>query len=149
VSATTWLIFDERFVFFGVLHFIALASVLGLLLVRAGYLNLLLGIAVIVVGNHYQFVWFDETGRRWVGLMTHKPPTEDYVPLLPWFGVVMLGLFAGPAMQRLASRLQPYCAVSTVKWLALAGRHSLLVYLLHQPFLLGGLMLYGRVTSGV
>jgi len=79
--------------------------------------------------------------------MTHKPPTEDYVPLLPWFGVVMLGVFAGPPMHRLASRLQPYCAVPTVKWLALAGRHSLLIYLLHQPLLLGGLTLYARATS--
>jgi uncharacterized membrane protein len=147
VSASTWWMFADRFVFFGVLHFIALASVLGLLFVRAGWLNLLLGIVVIIVANHYQSPWFDETGRRWIGLMTHKPPTEDYVPLLPWFGVVMLGVFAGPPMQRLASRLQPYCAVPTVKWLALAGRHSLLIYLLHQPLLLGGLTLYARATA--
>lgn len=147
VSLSTWWMFAERFVFFGVLHFIALASVLGLLLVRARWLNLILGIAVIIVANRYQSPWFDEPGRRWIGLMTHKPPTEDYVPLLPWFGVVMLGAFAGPAMQRLASRVQPHCAVSPVEYLAFAGRHSLLIYLLHQPLLLGGLTLYMKASA--
>ena len=147
VSVSTWWMFADRFVFFGVLHFIAFSSVLGLLFVRAGWLNLVLGITVIIVANRYQSPWFDETGRRWIGLMTHKPPTEDYVPLLPWFGVVMLGLFAGPTMQRLATRLQPHCAVRPVEWLALAGRHSLLIYLLHQPLLLGGLTLYMDVSA--
>ncbi len=146
VSVSTWWMFGDRFVFFGVLHFIVLASVLGLHFVRAGWVNLVLGIAVIIVANHYQSPWFDETGRRWIGLMTHKPPTEDYVPLLPWFGVVMLGLFAGPAMQRLASRLQPHCSFAPVEWLAFAGRHSLLIYLLHQPLLLGGLTLYTKAA---
>ena len=77
VSVATWWIFAERFVFFGVLHFIALASVLGLLFVRAGWLNLVLGVALILVANRYQSPWFDEPGRRWIGLMMHKPPTED------------------------------------------------------------------------
>jgi uncharacterized membrane protein len=148
VSVATWWMFAERFVFFGVLHFIALASVLGLLFVRAGWLNLVLGVALILAANRYQSPWFDEPGRRWIGLMTHKPPTEDYVPLLPWFGVVLLGIFAGPAMRRLARRWQPRSAASPLDWLAFAGRHSLLIYLLHQPMLMGALVLYTRLSAG-
>jgi uncharacterized membrane protein len=147
VSVATWWMFAERFVFFGVLHFIALASVLGLLFVRAGWLNLVLGVALILAANRYQSPWFDEPGRRWIGLMTHKPPTEDYVPLLPWFGVVLLGIFAGPAMRRLARRWQPPSAASPLDWLAFAGRHSLLIYLLHQPMLMGALVLYTRLSA--
>ena len=108
VSVATWWMFAERFVFFGVLHFIALASVLGLLFVRAGWLNLVLGVALILAANRYQSPWFDEPGRRWIGLMTHKPPTEDYVPLLPWFGVVLLGIFAG--------RSRGGCPRTRTKW---------------------------------
>lgn len=147
VSVATWWLFSERFVFFGVLHFIALASVLGLLFVRAGWLNLVLGVALILATNHYQSPWFDAPGRRWIGLMTHKPPTEDYVPLLPWFGVVLLGVFAGPALRRLARRWQPRGAAPPLGWLAFAGRHSLLIYLLHQPLLMGALVLYTRLSA--
>lgn len=146
VSAGTWWLFGDRFVFFGVLHFIALVSVLGLLFVRAGWFSLMTGLALIVLGNVYQSPWFDEAGRRWIGLMTHKPGTEDYVPLLPWFGVVLLGIFAGPALQRLAYRLQPRRATAPLAGLALAGRHSLLIYLLHQPLLMGALALYVKLA---
>lgn len=145
VSAGTWWLFAERFVFFGVLHFIALASVLGLLFVRRGRFSLVAGIALIALGNAWQSSWFDEPGRRWIGLMTHKPATEDYVPLLPWFGVVLLGICAGPALQDIARRVQP--RQLPLAGLAFAGRHSLLIYLLHQPLLMGALALYVKLVA--
>jgi uncharacterized membrane protein len=146
VSAATRWMFGERFVFFGVLHFIAVASVLGLPFVRAGWLNPLLAMAIIVLASMYHSAWFDQTGWRWIGLMTHKPPTEDYVPLLPWFGVVLFGIFAAPAIKNLAGHL-PSRQTTGVRWLAFAGRHSLLIYLLHQPLLMGGLMLFAGAGS--
>jgi uncharacterized membrane protein len=144
VSASTRWMFGERYVFFGVLHFIAVASLLGLPLVRAGWLNPVLGTGIIVLASVYQSTWFDQPGWRWIGLMTHKPPTEDYVPLLPWFGVVLFGMFAAPGLRRLARR-PGFGQSAGPGWLALAGRHSLLIYLLHQPLLLGGLMLVSGV----
>ena len=145
VSAVTWWQFAERLVFFGVLHFIALASILGLLFVRAGRFNLVAGVALIVIGNYYQFAWFDEPGWRWIGLMTHKPLTVDYVPLLPWFGVVLLGMGVAPALQRLARGLRS--SRQPLAWLAAAGRHSLLIYLLHQPLLMGAVALYAKFSQ--
>ena len=147
VTVSTWWMFGDRFVFFGVLHFIALASVLGLLFLRAGWLNLVLGIVLIVIGSSYQSSWFDVPGWRWIGLMTHKPATEDYVPLLPWFGVVLLGLFLGPWLYRLAQRWQGMHRFRPVQWLAFSGRHSLLIYLLHQPVLIGLLSLFTGRTG--
>jgi uncharacterized membrane protein len=76
--------------------------------------------------------------------MTHKPLTEDYVPLLPWFGVVLIGMAFGPALKRLAGVLQQVLDIRPVKMLAYAGRHSLIIYLLHQPLLLSALALYVR-----
>lgn len=150
VSLSTWLLFGERFVFFGVLHFIALASVLGLVFVRRPWLSALVGVALIAFANHYQSPWFDAVGWRWIGLMTHKPATEDYVPLLPWFGVVLLGIFAGhqaqrPALARLLN-VTSQCG-RLVTGLAFAGRHSLLLYLLHQPLLMALLSMYTAVQG--
>ncbi len=146
VSAGTWWLFGERWVFFGVLHFIALASVLGLLFARSAWWALGAGVTLIILGNLYQAPWFDEPGRRWIGLMTHKPLTEDYVPLLPWFGVVLLGIFFGPPLQRLARRVQPHSDHRPLLWLAAAGRHSLAIYLLHQPLLMGMLVGYQKLA---
>lgn len=143
VSLATWWMFGERLVFFGVLHFIAVASLLGMLFLRAGWLNLILGVGVILFATSYQSPWFDIPGRRWIGLMTYKPATEDYVPLLPWLGVVLLGMFAGPYTARwLQTHLRGIGDAAMVRWLALAGRHSLVIYLIHQPLLIGALSLY-------
>jgi uncharacterized membrane protein len=148
VSFSTWWMFGERFVFFGVLHFIAVASVLALLFLRAGSLNLIAGVGVILFATRYQSAWFDTPGRRWIGLMTHKPLTEDYVPLLPWFGVVLLGLFTAPyIVQWSKTRLGGTSDAASIRWLALAGRHSLVIYLIHQPLLIGALSLYVKLVS--
>jgi uncharacterized membrane protein len=69
--------------------------------------------------------------------MTHKPATEDYVPLFPWLGVVLIGIFAGAWVagrdRTVIASLQRFAPA----WLAFLGRHSLLVYMVHQPVLLG------------
>jgi len=149
VSVSTWWMFGERVVFFGVLHFIALASVLGLLFVRRVWVSLVLGAALILLGNLYASVWFDQPGWRWIGLMTHKPATEDYVPLLPWFGVVLIGIVSGQlALRRVLSALSGLALENSVTLglFAFSGRHSLLIYLLHQPLLFGLFELYLKLA---
>lgn len=140
ISVTSHFMFGPRWIFFGVLHFIAVASVVGLVFVRRPRLALLSGIAMIALDRLFSHAFFDQAGLQWLGLMTHKPPTEDYVPLIPWFGVVLLGIFLGnrlwlreatSALSRWQSR-SPWTGLLTR-----AGRHSLLIYMLHQPLLLG------------
>ncbi len=150
VSAATWWMFGDRLVYFGVLHFIALASLLGLLFVRRPVFSLVAGIALLVIGNTVQYSAFDQPGWHWIGMMTHKPATEDYVPLLPWFGIVLAGIFAGHTvlrngrLEKLDSALPSGSA--TIRVLAFSGRHSLLIYLLHQPVLFGAISLYTAMT---
>lgn len=140
VSIGSALLFPQSWIFFGVLHFIFVASLLALAFKRWYRLNLLLGIIAIVVGLSVSHPTFDDNRLSWIGLTTAKPVTEDYVPLLPWFGVVLIGMFSGRLGLRridfaiLAER-RPVTRLSRV--LAWAGRHSLAIYLLHQPVLLG------------
>jgi uncharacterized membrane protein len=67
--------------------------------------------------------------------MTAKPITEDYVPLFPWAGMVLVGIAAGHALAaRDFAWLAPLGRLPAfVRWL---GRHSLAVYMVHQPLLL-------------
>lgn len=140
VTLATWWLFGHRFVFFGVLHFILVASVLALPLARKPALAVAAGVAALAVGNLVSAAWFDQPGWRWIGLMTHKPATEDYVPLLPWIGVVLLGIGLGHGLVRLGPRRLSRPRLESQGWvraLALSGRHSLLIYLMHQPILMG------------
>jgi len=136
ITVASIFLFKQRFIFFGILHFMALASILGLGFRNGYWLNLLSGLILILVGMIYSHPWFDQGYLQWFGLMTHKPPTEDYVPLLPWFGVILLGIFIGKYLHQLDyldSPMKSYWGPG----LAIIGRHSLLIYLLHQPILWG------------
>lgn len=145
VTLSSMIMFPRTFIFFGILHFIAVASVLGLLTLRFYRLNLLAGVFLIILGIEAAHPRFDHPALQWIGLMTHKPLTEDYVPLLPWFGVVLLGQVLGKAIYRIpaAARVIGWTSRRLLaRLLALGGRHSLLIYMVHQPLLFGLLYLY-------
>jgi uncharacterized membrane protein len=134
ISGVSYGLFGSRFIFFGILHFIALASIIAVLFRRAYGFNLILGVSLWLIGVTVQHEFFNQAQWQWFGLMTHKPATEDYVPFLPWFGVVLVGMFAGRYLQ-----LHPTCCfISNNKLtqsLSQLGQYSLWIYLLHQPIL--------------
>ncbi len=139
VSGASYVAFPQTFITFGVLHCIAVSSILAQPLVDSPRLSLVTGIAIVAIGNTLHLPLFDTPWLHWIGMMTHKPATEDYVPLFPWLGVVLLGVAAGHWL--LARETIAIAALdrATPAWLAWLGRHSLLVYLVHQPLLLGAL----------
>ena len=137
VTVGSYFIFPRTFITFGILHCIAVASILTWPLVRFPVVALLAGIVVIVVGTQVQLAMFDAPGLNWVGLMTHKPATEDYVPLFPWVGVVCVGIAAGAWLDAREFRPMQGIALRAPAWLNWLGRHSLVVYMVHQPLLIG------------
>jgi uncharacterized membrane protein len=144
VSAGSYFFFPASWIYFGVLHFIFVAGLLGLAFAHLHWTNLAVGIALIAAGAVLAYPLFDQPWLHWVGLMTRKPVTEDYVPLLPWFGFVLVGLFLGKqfltADGRGRARRWPGTAPVSrlLRWL---GRRSLAIYMLHQPVLIGILYL--------
>ena len=143
VSIASYLTFRRTFIYFGILHAIAVASVLVSPLVRRPRAAIAIGVAVVAAGVFWSDPAFNARWLSWIGFVTEKPPTEDYVPLAPWAGVVALGVAAGNWLARDGFRaLAP--AGRAPAWLRWMGRHSLLVYMSHQPLLLGGLWLVVR-----
>ena len=71
----------------------------------------------------------------------------DYRPLLPWFGVVLIGLSFGNVVY--AGGLRPASLAETAPLLARPllplGRNSLFIYLIHQPIIVAMLALSGIV----
>ncbi|MBP2290469.1 DUF1624 domain-containing protein [Azospirillum rugosum] len=139
VSAVSFVMFPDSPIFFGVLHHIAVASVLGLAFLRLPWpVTLALGVAVVAVGETVALPLFDTPTLRWVGLMTFEPESNDYVPLFPWFGAVLFGIALG-RLWRPRPAGSPRTRVG--RGFAWAGRHSLAIYLIHQPMLFGTLSL--------
>ena len=139
ITLSSYFMFPGRTIVFGILHFIAMASLLGLLFTAHPWLSLISGIGLILAGNLFSHPLFDYPSLHWIGLMTFRPATEDYVPLLPWMGMVLLGISAGHLLEKTTAGKQLLCSYlpfGFARILALAGRHSLLIYMLHQPVLL-------------
>ena len=81
---------------------------------------------------------FDTRALSVFGFVAHKPITEDYVPLAPWAGVVFIGIALGNVLA--AHSFGAVAPLATAPaWLRWLGRHSLAVYMVHQPILLGAL----------
>jgi uncharacterized membrane protein len=137
VTAASYVIFPKTFITFGVLHSIAIGSVLARPLVGWPRVSLVLGAAIIAAGAMLSFPLFDERLLNWVGMMTHRPLTEDYVPLFPWFGVVLVGVAVGAWLTARDRAAVGWLGPRAPAWLGWLGRHSLLVYMAHQPVLVG------------
>ncbi|MCS6932862.1 MAG: DUF1624 domain-containing protein [Acetobacteraceae bacterium] len=139
VSAATYAVLPGQGVYFGILHCIALASLIGIALRRAPAW-LLLGLAglALVLPHFAAGPGFDAPAWYWLGLSTTVPPAPDYVPLLPWCAAVLCGMAIGRALPFPRPPGAPPAVA--VRLLAAAGRRSLAIYLLHQPILLGVLL---------
>jgi uncharacterized membrane protein len=149
VSVGSWFMFPNSFIYFGVLHGIAVMLVIVRLTGRWGAWLWLAGALAIAApwagaASHAAWPQLDLLNARafnWLGWISRKPITEDYVPLLPWLGVMWWGMAAGQwLLARKPALLQGSIArpVAPLAWL---GRWSLSWYMLHQPVLIGLLLL--------
>jgi uncharacterized membrane protein len=143
ISLSTWIDDPDRYVFFGILHSIATASVIGLLFLRLpGLVTLSAAVAVLAVFFYLPRVGFDADWLLGLGLSAVLPRSMDFVPLVPWLAPYLAGMGlaqiwhsagrprgeAGPLKPAQARRRR------IIAW---PGRHSLAIYLVHQPLLLG------------
>ena len=155
VSYSSYLTFPKSYIFFGILHFILAASILGLAFSRLYYINLVLGLVLITVGVSYSHPIFNHSTLQWFGLMSFKPITEDYVPLLPWFGVVLIGIFSSQfifkyrRLKFLSDKIINWEQTSTQlqRHIGCMGRHSRIIYLIHQPVFMGVLYIINLMLS--
>jgi len=155
VSLGSWFMFPHSYIYFGVLHGMAVMLLIVRLLMPWRRWCAALGMAIIathLIAGRALSAWassvsgidFDAKSLNWLGLITRLPITEDFVPLFPWLGVMLLG---AAAMQQYLAHAVPHAGGRPQGWLprklAQLGRYSLSYYLLHQPVMLGLLWLAG------
>jgi uncharacterized membrane protein len=145
ISIVTWFVFRDQFIYFGILHCIALSSLLALPL-RQAPIPVVLGLAIgaIAVPYLFQSPFFNAPIWLWLGLSTEVPASVDYQPLAPGFGIVLLGLCIGRIISSPAPEWMQRAARGPIlATLEFGGKHSLVIYLLHQPVFF--VMLFGAV----
>ncbi|HMQ30130.1 MAG TPA: heparan-alpha-glucosaminide N-acetyltransferase [Chloroflexaceae bacterium] len=143
ITAGTYAFVGDSYVRFGILQLLGSMLILSLPFVTAPlWLTVGAGLAMIAFGAYLTtlsapFPWLIAVGVAQAGV-----EMVDYYPLLPWGGAALLGVACGrlsypDGRRRLA--LPDLSAAAPVRALRFLGRHSLLIYLLHQPVLLGAL----------
>jgi uncharacterized membrane protein len=147
VSLASYGFAGERWIYFGILHFIAVALLVCRLVLRSTespWVIAVAGAAALAAGSLLSSPAFDARPLDILGFAAHKPPTEDYVPLFPWIGVVLIGLAGGLLWK--SREFAPVAALGVLyafvplplqRLLAGMGRWSLTIYLVHQPLLIG------------
>jgi len=147
VSAGSALMFPRSWIYFGVLHGLAVMLVLTRLAAPLGRWLWPLGAVALLLPTLVQLPFFDTPWTNWAGLVTRKPVTEDYVPVLPWLGVMWWGLAAGQWLLRHRRGWLAGAVAAPLRPLAVLGRWSLSFYMLHQPLLIGAVLLWKSATG--
>jgi len=152
VTLGTWLVFPGAYVFFGILHCIFAASLVGLAFVRAPWgATLAAALFCLATPTFLASEAFNASGLIWLGLGTRETLTQDWRPFFPWAGALLLGVaFASLSLRERAAPKAageglkaPKAAgeglransLSLAEGIVFLGRHSLSIYLLHQPLL--------------
>ncbi|WP_117191092.1 DUF1624 domain-containing protein [Rhizobium terrae] len=155
ISIATRVAFPNEWIYFGILHNIALSSLIGLAFLRlpppvTG--ALVLAVIALMVADYglspglLDSALFDTRWLAWLGFSEYPPRSNDYVPLFPWIAA----LLAGVAIARLAmfrGWLPRLAGIQTSpNLLSKAGRHSLAIYLIHQPVLIALVYLFSLIS---
>lgn len=150
VTVSSYFIAPDKLTVFGILQFVLVASWLALPFLNRPLTAFVLGIIVFTLGHTVSNSIFDPIYVHWIGMYETKRVALDYAPIFPWFGIVLLGIplaywFLGSETGNKLAKLE-LSKTQRMSWLQLnhfnrwlewMGKHSLVIYLVHQPLLFG------------
>jgi len=126
ITIVTWIYPHEGFIKFGIIHMIALSTLIAPFFLRFGPANLILALIIITVGWGIHYT--DSPYLFWLGWIRPDYFALDHYSLFPWFGIILIGIYA-------AQNIRIPKIGYNLDLLALLGRNSLLIYMVHQPLL--------------
>lgn len=130
ISVGTYVAFPNGWIYFGTLHCIFLGSILGVLFVNHRAMAFILMVSIMfsqyVLGYDIQ----------WVSANITKKYSMDFIPIYPWFWAILLGIVVAPLLKQVTI-LSYFKCPRFLSWL---GKHSLKIYLIHQPVLFGAIL---------
>lgn len=145
ITTMSLVMFAKSWIYFGILHFMVIASLLTFALIGRPRLAFALGIVTMSA------FWFGWVPYGWpFTLISGLPPyTEDFVSPFPWLGVALIGGSFGEWLVKnrsLASRLAAWkFGGNAGRLVNLAGSRSLPIYMIHQPILFAVIISYSAL----
>jgi len=148
ISAATWAVAGDAYVKFGILHLIGVSTLLLPFFFKCKILNVPLGVLILSIPSLLSLPSIPSKLFFPLGLPYPGFQSLDYFPLIPWFGVILLGLSIGQILYIKHTQWRNDLPLTAHRspLLRLLGRHSLLLYLLHQPILIIVLFSLGIIT---
>lgn len=148
ITLVTYLFLGQGFIVFGILHLIGFSIIAAYPFVpyKQRYVSLMAAGISVGLGIYLGYQVSAAPWLIWLGVKQAGRFMLDYYPVMPWFGLALVGIFAGHALYPggIPRLVWPDKSnTHMVKALSFLGRHSLLIYLIHQPILLGLLILLG------
>ena len=145
VSISSYVMYPKSWIYFGVLHGIAVMLIIVRLTAHWGAWLWPLGalaiaskfIALYTINTPGNLAFLNEKGFNILGWVSQLPVTEDYVPIFPWLGVMWWGVAAAQWLLVHRRDVMIGSIHTSGRWLAWLGTISLTWYMLHQPVLIG------------
>jgi uncharacterized membrane protein len=137
ITLVTWMYPHDGFILFGVIHCIGISIILSYFFISKPKISLFTGLLLLIIGIFFMNITISNSYLFWLGLKTSSFYTLDYFPLLPWFGIVLIGLFIGQKIYLPLQRKYNAVQITPLPFRALTflGRNSLIIYIVHQPVL--------------
>lgn len=140
ITVVTWFVFPDSFIFFGILHAIAISSLVGLVFLKQPMPIVWLAIFfAYFLPRFFNSSSFDTRWLAWTGLFENSPPSNDFVPVFPWIALTLLGIALARMIElplRTSFLPENIQAKPALRFLTWSGKKSLPIYLVHQPLLL-------------
>ncbi|HJJ35836.1 MAG TPA: heparan-alpha-glucosaminide N-acetyltransferase [Methanocorpusculum sp.] len=152
ITVVTWIFYPSGFVVFGVLSLIGLGTILAIPFLSekipwyaiAGIGTVIVLLNLVVSQVYLSIPYLLPLGFKYSGFVS-----VDYEPLIPWFGVMLIGLAIGkllyPAGKRIAALEKLGDGPKVLAPVCFLGRHTLIIYLVHVPLILACLVLTGII----
>lgn len=132
-------------IYFGIIHLLGISMVLWALsekgfdrLCQNRFLNVALPVILLIIFIIFYFVslgFYEVKGLFWLGIPSLGFYSADYFPILPWTALFFIGGWMGKYIKN----------GDFPKWFynvkpnpfGFIGRHTLIIYLIHQPLVFG------------
>lgn len=151
ITLVSFIFLKEGIILFGVLHFIGVGIILSYPFLKHYRFALIAAILIILARPLIQMINIANPWFLWIGITQAGFYSYDYFPIIPWLGAMLIGIYIGniayPQYKR-KFKLPEISDFIVVRVLTYLGKRSLMIYLIHQPVLIGIFYIAGYADIG-